>query len=467
MSVAKKSIQPVLCLIEDDEIMGESLCDRFALEGLQVDWHRTGADALRALTNKNYDLVISDIHLPDMNGEEIFAYLLARKEIPPFIFITGYASIDRAVRLLKQGAADYISKPFDLDQLVEKVSQLCPLPKNAMSVDKNLHTLGVSPAMRNIEENIPRLARLANIVLITGESGVGKEHVGQLIHRYSREEMQDKPFIPVNCGAITESLLESELFGHEKGSFTGAVRTRKGLFEQAHGGTLFLDEIGDMPLSMQVKLLRAIQERRIVRVGGETPISVDARLICATNRDLKKMVEEGTFREDLYYRIHVIRLHIAPLRERKEDILWFAQLFLQQCCVQHGDEKRSITPQAERALLDYPWPGNLRELKHSVERACILSCQPALEPAVFFDNAHEPQHADNTQSGTRIDEPPVDGTLAAHLRECERKFILQSLERNQSHLGNTAAALDISRKNLWEKMKKLNIQVGDNKDVEK
>jgi DNA-binding NtrC family response regulator len=457
-------VQPVLCLVEDDEIMGESLCDRFALEGLQVDWHHTGTEALRAITNKHYDLVISDIHLPDLNGEELFEKLLAEKQaLPPFIFITGYGSIDRAVRLLKHGAADYISKPFDLDQLVEKVCQLCPLTQTAPSVDNNLNALGVSPAMHNIEESIPRLARLANIVLITGESGVGKEHVAQLIHRHTREGVKEKPFVAVNCGAITETLLESELFGYEKGAFTGATRTRKGVFEQAHGGTLFLDEIGEMPLSMQVKLLRAIQERRIVRVGGETPVPVDVRLICATNRDLKKMVEEGTFREDLYYRIHVIRLRIPPLRERKEDILWFAKLFLRQCAAQNCDENHFIPPHTESVLLDYPWPGNLRELKHSIERACILSSQNALEPDTFFDDGSSSQQHDKELNSGEL---ASDGSLSAYLHDCERKFILQTLERNQWHFGHTSTSLGISRKNLWEKMKKLGIQAVKDKGIE-
>ncbi len=438
--------------------MGESLCDRFALEGLRVDWYQTGTDALHAINNNNYCMVISDIRLPGLNGEELFEKLLAEKQtLPPFIFITGYGSIDRAVRLLKLGAADYISKPFDLDLMIEKICKLCPPPRFAPPEEKSTHTLGISPVMRSIEESIPRLARLANMILITGESGVGKEYVAQLIHKHSREGADALPFVPVNCGAITETLLESELFGYEKGAFTGAARTRKGVIEQAHGGTLFLDEIGDMPLSMQVKLLRAIQERRIVRVGGETPIPVDVRLICATNRDLKKMVEEGTFREDLYYRIHVIRLRIPPLRDRKEDILWFAQQFLHQGAEQPGSESRSIPPIAERALLDYPWPGNLRELKHSVERACIMSSQATLETAAFFDETPFQQQAG---------EITCEDNLSAYLSSCERKFILQALERNQWHYGHTSASLGISRKNLWEKMKKLDIQVDKDKDIE-
>jgi DNA-binding NtrC family response regulator len=453
-------MQPIICLIEDDEIMGESLCDRFGLEGFRVDWHHTGLEGLRAIGNKNYDLIISDIHLPDLNGEEVFTRLSAEnRPLPPFIFITGYGSIDRAVRLLKLGATDYISKPFDLDLLVEKVQLLCPEKHDIDSPEIfNLDALGISPVMRGIEQSIPRLAKLASTILITGESGVGKEHVAQLVHRHARHDC-NAPFVAINCGAITESLLESELFGHEKGSFTGAAKSRKGVFEQAHGGTLFLDEIGEMSLNMQVKLLRAIQERVIVRVGGETRIPVDVRLICATNRDLKKMVEENTFREDLYYRIHVIRLRIPPLRERKEDILWFAQLFLKMCA-ELSHENHTLSPQSERALLDYEWPGNLRELKHSVERACILSTCQILEAEAFFDEAStSTSHLQDSQEVAAS-----DSTLTDYLRECERKFILQSLQQNHWHFGNTAGALGISRKNLWEKMKKLDIHADKHAD---
>lgn len=449
-----KTLQPAICLIEDDEIMGDSLLDRFDLEGFRVDWHRTGLGGLHAISNKNFDLVICGIHLPDINGEDIFTRLSEEnRPLPPFIFITGVGSIDLAVRLLKQGAADYISKPFDLDILVEKIRLLCP--EQPCDVPDEIHapdTLGISPVMREIEQSIPRLSQLASTILITGESGAGKEHVAQLIHRHARLD-RNAPFVAINCGAVTESLLESELFGHEKGSFTGAAKARKGVFEQAHGGTLFLDEIGEMTLNMQVKLLRAIQERVIVRVGGETPISVDVRLICATNRDLRVMVEEKTFREDLYYRIHVICLHIPPLRERKEDILWFTKLFL-KVCEKLSKERHALSPRAERALLDYDWPGNLRELKHSVERACILSTGTTLDPEAFFHKAIKPPTRKNKDKETAASV----GTLSEQLRSFERKLILQTLAQNHRNFGNTAAALGICRKNLWEKMKKLDIQ---------
>jgi DNA-binding NtrC family response regulator len=439
-----------LCLVEDDEIMGESLCDRFRLEGFSVDWHRCAADAQRAIGRTAYALVISDIRLPDFSGEALFTRLReGAAELPPFIFITGFGSIERAVALLKMGAADYVTKPFDLDELVLKVRQLGQRDagRTGAHAQGAGTRLGVSAAMQKIEATLPRLAEHAGTVLITGESGVGKERVALLLHNLASRGAE-RPFVAVNCGAITETLIEAELFGYEKGAFTGAARARKGVFEQAHGGTLFLDELGDMPLAMQVKLLRAIQERRIVRVGGETPIPVDLRIICATNQDLRARVEAGTFREDLFYRINVIHLRIPLLRERREDILWFARQFLCEFSEQHGGGKRVLSAGAEQALVSYPWPGNLRELRHCIERACILSSAPTLEPAALFeswpDSAREQAHAADT--------------LDHYIRDCERGYIQQALQRCQGQIGNTAAYLGISRKNLWEKMKRLQIQ---------
>ncbi|MDP1634113.1 MAG: sigma-54 dependent transcriptional regulator, partial [Gallionellaceae bacterium] len=295
-----------LCLIEDDEIMGESLGDRFRLEGFAVDWLRSADAARMALAEHSYAAVISDIRLPGESGDALFRALLSQKRpLPPFIFITGYGTIDSAVQLVKLGAADYVTKPFDLDQLVEKVRAL-----SASAFPASGSTgFGVSPSMRALAEALPRLAQQASTILINGESGSGKEHVAQELHRLAFPD-SDRPFIAVNCGGFTETLLETELFGHEKGAFTGAVRTKRGVFEQAHSGTLFLDEVGVLPLAMQVMLLRAVQERQVVRVGGENPIAVDFRLILATHRDLKKLVELGAFREDLYYRINVIHLRI-------------------------------------------------------------------------------------------------------------------------------------------------------------
>jgi DNA-binding NtrC family response regulator len=440
--------RPRLCLVEDDEIMGESLCDRFDLDGFACDWHKTASSAMASLERTRYAAVISDVRLPDLTGDEMFARLNAVKmPLPPFIFITAFGAIDTAVRLMKQGAADYITKPFDLDALMEKIRlQAASMP----AARTEAPGLGQSAAMRRIAAMLPRLASHASTVLITGESGVGKENVAVELHRGTGASSSD-PFVAVNCGALTESLLEAELFGYEKGAFTGALRTKKGVFEQAHGGTLFLDEIGEMPLTMQVKLLRAIQNRSIVRVGGETPIPVKLRLVCATHRDLKQMVEQGTFREDLFYRINVIQLKVPPLRERREDILWFAALFLEQFAVQHGMKRKSIHPAAELALVDYPWPGNVRELKHAIERACILMPGNVIGAEALFEDGLPP-----------ADLAIAHADLSQYLQSCERRYITSALNRNGWRMGDTALALSISRKNLWEKIRKLEIQAQPN-----
>ncbi|MDD2926426.1 sigma-54 dependent transcriptional regulator [Rhodoferax sp.] len=429
-----------ICLIEDDDIMGESLVDRFNLEGFSCDWYRMGGAAMDALRQQSYALVISDIRLPDVAGDQLFEQLLtALCSLPPFIFITGHGDIDTAVRLLKEGANDYITKPFDLDMLVDKI-QAIVMPGD----DRGPSQLGQSPAMRQIEAMLHRLAASEASVLITGESGVGKERVALALHQLTGV---GKPFIAVNCGALTESLLEAELFGYEKGAFTGSIRTKKGVFEQANGGTLFLDEIGDMPLAMQVKLLRALQERRIVRVGGEAAIEVDIRLICATNQTLQERVVNGDFREDLYYRINVVELRIPPLRERTEDILPLARHLLAEIAAVGGKPTPGLTPAAEHALKNYRWPGNIRELKNTLERASLMSDSRVIPHDKLFDRPAPPV----------TEQQDVAATLRDYLSECERDFIVRALDTRQWQIQACADALGISRKNLWEKMRKLGI----------
>jgi len=436
--------QARICLIEDDPIMGESLCDRFEIEDVRCDWHQTAASAAEAIARMNYALVISDIRLPDLDGGTLFERLQAQGvPLPPFIFITGYGTIERAVELLKRGAADYITKPFDLDQLLEKVRKL---GRTVLATDPPQEIeLGVSEAMRRISALLPRVARHAGALLLQGESGVGKEYVAKSFDRLARHSAAC-PFVAVNCGAITETLFEAEFFGHEKGAFTGAVRAKRGFVEQAHCGTLFLDEIGELPLAMQVKLLRVIQEHVVVRVGSEAAHPVDFRLVCATNRDLKEMVQQGQFREDLFYRINVIQIRIPPLRERREDIVWFARRFLDDFAANNPGTQYRFAPAAEQALLDYPWPGNLRELRHAVERACILSPTAVLGPDAFF-------------GAGLIDAAPKEarGGLSDYLQACERGYIQRALLQRSGRIAETAADLGISRKNLWEKMKRLGI----------
>jgi DNA-binding NtrC family response regulator len=429
-----------ICLIEDDALMGESLADRFELEGLAYDWHQTGQSALLALNQNDYALVISDIRLPDITGDALFEQLLAqRANLPPFIFITGHGDLETAVRLLKKGARDYITKPFDLDALIEKIQAMLPPDASANPSD-----LGQSPAMRQIEAMLNRLASSTASVLITGESGVGKERVAKALHQLTDSH---SPFIAVNCGALTESLLEAELFGYEKGAFTGAARTKKGVFEQADGGTLFLDEIGDMPQAMQVKLLRALQERSIVRVGGESQIPVNIRLICATHQTLQERVVSGDFREDLYYRINVVELRIPPLRERPEDILPVAMQLMKDIAGLGGKSPPNLTPSAEHALKTYPWPGNIRELKNALERACLMCDGRVISHDILFDRPAP-------VFGKLQD---VAGSLRDYLLDCERDFIVRALDTHAWQIQTCADSLGISRKNLWEKMRKLGI----------
>ena len=435
-----------ICLIEDDEIIGEALLERFEVEDLTCDWYRDGISAMRALTAKTYCVVISDINLPDISGEDLFTRIQDRGKAPPFLFITGYGSIDQAVRLLKMGGEDYLTKPFDVSELIGKVQMLCPLP---LRHGPGPHRLGVSASMQAIEAALLKLAASESTVLISGESGVGKEYAARFLHR-SYETRKTLPFVGVNCGAIPESLLEAELFGHEKGAFTGAVREKRGLFEQAHGGTLFLDEIGDMPLPMQVKLLRAIQERNIRRIGSEKIIEFDIHLVCATHRDLEQMVQAGSFREDLYYRINVVNIPIPPLRERKEDILWHANSFLEEFGHRKDKRDRTFHSRAEQAMLSYPWPGNIRELRNAVERACVLSPSPVIMPEFLIGEAWREQLAGLSDLGGE--------TLAQYIRQCERDYIAQALRENDNRINDTAGALGISRKTLWDKMRKLQIR---------
>ena len=438
-----------ICLIDDDELLGEALQERLELAGYTCDWYRTGHTARTALRQKRYSAAVSDIRLPDMTGESLYQGL--REEgvaLPAFLFITGHATLDQAVRLTKLGAEDYLAKPFDVHELLAKVARLCE--KNAAGQSG----LGVSAAMRGIEALLPRLAGQQASVLVTGESGVGKEWVARALHRLE-DSTGRRPFVAVNCGAIPETLMEAELFGFVKGAFTGAIKEKRGVFEQADGGTLFLDEIGDMPLPMQIKLLRVLQERTLQRVGAEHTLPVDFRLVCATHRDLKDMVAEGAFREDLYYRIHVVEIQVPPLRERTEDIPWLTRLVLDELAARLGAHRASLTHAAEQAMLTYPWPGNVRELRHLLERAVILSPSPLLTLEALFGQS----------CADFAGQVPTGETLNDYLRHCEREFIRRVLAENNGRIADSAESLGISRKGLWEKMKRLGMS-GEGKEAE-
>lgn len=439
-----------LCLIEDDELMGESLVDRFVLEGFQVDWHKTATSAMEAIRRISYGIIISDIQLPDLSGEEMFRKLLEQEPyLPPTIFITAYGSIERAVRLLKLGATDYVTKPFDLGQFVDKLRSLCQQHLPITAPETATHQLGVSESMRKLERLLPRIAARASTVLITGESGVGKEVVAREIHELAPKSIPQAPppgrFVAVNAAALPESLLEAELFGHEKGAFTGADRVKRGYFELADGGTLFLDEIGDLSPLVQTKLLRVLQDRQITRVGGEAPIRVSLRLICATHRNLSELVQRGAFREDLFYRINLIHLRVPPLRARPEDVVWLARRILAELAVGAREAPRRLHPSTEAAMARYPWPGNVRELRHRLERACILDEGTVLMPQALFGD-----ETDILATGTFAE----SDTLDKYLYRCERLYIEHALEECERKVGRTAEKLGISRKTLWEKMRR-------------
>lgn len=428
-----------LCIVEDDKIMRESLCQRLEFENIAADCFCNAESALKTLLSRNYAALITDIRLPDINGEELFNTIINADRIPPpTIFISGHGDINQAVRLLKLGAVDYITKPFDLDELIDKLRDASPILFGEDKEDSTV--LGVSTKMREIKSMLDRLAVHNCDILITGESGVGKEYAA----RYFASRLnngEEKPFVALNCAALPEDLLEAELFGHSEGAFTGAIKSRKGVFELAHGGVLFLDEIGETSARMQAKLLRTIQERVINRIGEETPRSVNLRLIYATNRDLKKMVADGDFREDLYFRINTVHLHVPPLRERREDIYWLANRITQKFFNEHK-KRRLLLPLTVRYLEKQRWPGNLRELANSVERACILSPQEILGPREF-----------GAPSGENIT-PCCEMKLRDSMNEHERNYLLEKLKSHQWRISETASCLGISRKNLWEKMKR-------------
>jgi len=445
-------IGPHICLIEDDPIMGESLVERFQLEGFKVDWHFGAYAARAAILANDYAVVLSDVRLADLDGDALYMQMLQDgHSLPPFILMTAYATVERAVDMLKLGVRDYITKPFDLPRLVQTVRELTVNhDANTQVSDDNI--LGVSAAAQELAQLVPRIAGRASSVLITGESGVGKEVLARLIHRRADSADTERPFVAVNCGAVAPTLAEAEFFGFERGAFTGADKQKRGYLEQANGGTLFLDEVGELPLPLQATLLRSIQEKRIRRLGAEHDTATQFDLVCATNRDLENMVKERLFREDLYYRINVVTLHVKPLRERPEDVYWLAQRFIRAMAQRLNEPPKSLHPLTQLRLQEYSWPGNIRELHNRIEHACLVSPNAVLLPNDIFASDWQRTVSLNTSF------PGEDAALNIYQDACERLYIEEMLIRFQGHITETANALKISRKNLWEKMKRHNIE---------
>jgi DNA-binding NtrC family response regulator len=430
----------VIGVIEDDAVMGGTLAHRLELEGYSPLWWRTGQEALEGLCAALPDLVVCDIRLPDMSGEDVFLRVLPRLGGRPFLFVTAFGQIEQAVRLTKAGAVDYIAKPYALPDLLERIARLIALQPRATGA------LGASEAMRQVEMLLRRVANIDSSLLFTGESGAGKEVAANFVRRISTRGKD--PFIAVNCAAISNQLIESELFGHEKGAFTGAQTRHHGYAERARNGILFLDEIGELPIPMQAKLLRLLQERAFTRVGGEAAIKTSARIICATNADLEHAVAEGRFRSDLYYRINVISVAIPPLRDRPDDILPLAHMFMREFSEAFARDVHSFTPAAEQALLEHPWRGNVRELRNRVERAVALSHAPGIGVEALFPlEAAKPIAAAN-----------LFRTLAEVRYQAEQRHIRSVLAGADGRIEEAAKLLGVSRSTLFEKMRKLDIR---------
>jgi DNA-binding NtrC family response regulator len=424
-------------IIEDDLVVGGTLAHRLELDGYAPLWWHTGQEALEGLSAARPHLVVCDIVLPDMSGEDVFLQALPRLGGTPFLFVTGFGKIEDAVRLMKAGAVDYIVKPYSLTGLLDRIARLIAHQPRAEGV------LGGSEAMRQVEILLRRVADIDSSLLFTGESGAGKEVAAQFVHRVSNRAKE--PFIAVNCAAIPSQLIESQLFGHEKGAFTSAQARHHGYVERAHNGILFLDEVGELPILMQAKLLRLLQERAFTRVGGETAIKSGARIICATNADLEAAVAKGRFREDLFYRINVIPVVIPPLRDRPDDILPLAQQCIREFSEAFERDVHGFTPAAEQALRKDPWRGNVRELRNRVERAVALSQTPRIAvEALFPSKAAEP-------SG-------VPFPTLAEVRDHAERDHIRAVLAGAGGIEGAAKLLGVSRSTLFDKMRKLDIR---------
>ena len=453
---------PNILIVDDEQSYRQLLSLVFEEQGNSIRTAMNGRQALDLLQAEPADVIISDVKMPDMDGIEMLRAV--RETLPDVgvILMTAFASVETAREAFKLGADDFIQKPFDVEEL--KLIVRKTLEKQAL-IDENRafkraqrergsikNIVGTSAKMNAIFQMIETVAEVQSTILLTGESGTGKELVARAIHDLSPRA--EKPFISINCGAFTETLLESELFGYIKGAFTGANTNRKGLFEAAHGGTIFLDEIGEMSSAMQVKLLRVLQERRVRPVGAHDEMSFDARVIAATNRDLKQMCEDGTFREDLFYRISVIPIHLPPLRERTEDIADLIEHFVKKFCNQAG-KSLTISPKAIQLLENYAWHGNVRELEHTIERAVALERSGEIQPEQLPDHItnYNPQRI-----SAEFDLPESGINLLTHLENLEKTYVVEALRTTAGNQTKAAELLQMPVRSLRHLLDKHNVR---------
>jgi two-component system response regulator HydG len=465
-----------ILLVDDEPLMRLSMVDALEAVGYDVHAAASGTEGIEAIRQKAFDLVITDLRLPGADGLSVLKSTKDKAPQTEVVVITAHGSVETAVGAMKLGAFDYITKPFQMEELlliVERVGRVVMLRRENQDLKETLEDkfcfngiLGTNSRMRAVLDKIKTVAGTDSTILILGESGTGKELVANAIHQNSPRSHH--PLIKVSCAALPETLLEAELFGHEKGAFTGALRQRRGRFELAHRGTLFLDEIGEISPVVQVKLLRVLQERKFERVGGNETIDVDVRLVCATQKDLRKEVTLGRFREDLFYRLNVVQVVIPPLRQRQEDIMVIADHVLKTCSTKMNKKLKGFSPQAREVLLRYSFPGNVRELENMVERGVALGreqqpIQPAdlcgFQACPFLGGP--PQDScgfcnEGLSGGTRRKDTPLT-SLAAAREEFEKEYIVSVLERVEGSRTTASRILGLSRKALWEKCKRYGI----------
>ncbi len=446
-------MKPKVLIVDDDTSMCELLADGLTEHGYETTFRASPHEALTEIALHNFDVLLTDINMRDMNGLELCQKATELHPDLPVIVITAFGSLETAVQAIRVGAYDFITKPFDIDVVaiaIERAVKHSVLTREVQRLQKAVdesrrfdELLGASPAMKEVYDLLERVAESESTVLVSGESGTGKELVARALHR--RSKRTGGSFVAINCAAMPEHLLESELFGHTKGAFTDARTARPGLFVQAKGGTIFLDEIGDMPLGLQPKLLRALQERTVRPVGGDVEIPIDVRVVAASNRDLETAIEERKFREDLYYRINVIHVELPPLRARGADVLLLAKHYLQHFAVQSQKDVQSLDPEAAEKLSSYAWPGNVRELANCMERAVALTRGEAVGVADLPDKIRNYRTSHVLVAAT-------DPTELVPLEEVEKRYILRVLEAVGGNKTLAAQVLGLDRKTLYRKL---------------
>lgn len=444
-----------ILVIDDEKNIRTGLAAALELDGYEVILAANGEEGLDVALHTDIDLVITDLRMPGVSGEEVLRRVTTETPGIPVIVLTGHGTVENAVEAMRSGAYDFLTKPLNLDRLsllVKRALQNRELVLQHRDLEREIqnrksfeHIIGKSPAMNKVFDVVKHVAPTKASVLITGESGVGKELIANALHNLSPR--RDNPFIKVHCAALAETLLESELFGHEKGSFTGAIARKRGRFELAHSGTIFLDEIGEINQTVQIKILRVLQEKKFERVGGEETIEVDTRVITATNRDLEKEIAEGRFREDLFYRLNVVSIHVPPLRERKDDLPLMITAFIREFAEENGKKIEGVEPKARSALYAYDWPGNVRQLRNCIESAVVMTSgtvitlddlPPSIRPKDESPSLHIP--------------------IGVSMAEAEKQIILQTLSAQGGNKTRTAEVLGIGRKTLHRKLDEYGIE---------